>query len=496
MAERVVFIRALTGAVLHPEVEVVSGDVLRKLSQPGDISFSVPIEWHQWQARDGSYILDERKTLVVVEAANRQIRQVGLVDKLTPGADSLQVSCGGFSMLAGQSGPWEGQQGWYTVKDPVELFAAIWDQVQAYENSDLGIRVTGDSSSGSTVGQTGSARWQSAQQQYRALRPEVERWQARVLEHERVLTQRKERMFKALGLKRIGDVSVSGNRPDDPGVKADSTIWVNENNRTAYRWRSDHDDWIAYSSANDITRAWLDYRRNLDVAKDRLSDAEYALEPAQELLEKYEREAREEYSLYFWQNHDMGDVVEDLMALGPFEFREQAAWVKDEDGNDRLDLQLEVGAPKVGVRRPELHLEFGHNIQGDVAREYGNVYTGIAQFGAGSGSEVLSEQRDWNPEHVVRNILTETDKDAYNRSLVRNAANKTRDRVQAETGLQFVSLTITHDQACPKGSFDVGDELQITGHLQDRTPVDQWVRVLTAKTSIGSDDTVIEVENV
>lgn len=494
MADRVVFVRALTGEVLHPEVEVLSGDVDRKLSQPGAINLSVPLDWHQQQARDGSYILDERKTLVVVEPENRRIRQVGLVDKLTPGADSLQVACGGFSMLAGQSGPWEGQQGWYTTKDPLELFYEIWDQVQDYPNARLGIRVTGPARAGSQVGSVGSDRYRRAERQYKPLKAAVDREKGRVLTHERVLSNRAEMLFKAMQMRRVGDISMSDNMPDSPEYKADSSIWIREETRTPYKWYNNA--WYGRSEARPEATAWRTSKYNLDAAKDRLSEAEYNLEPVQEVLDEYEYEAREEYSLYFWQNHDMGDVVEDLMALGPFEFREQAAWVQDEDGTDRLDLQIEVGAPKVGVRRPELHLEFGHNIQGDVAREYGDVYTGIAQFGAGSGSEVLSEQRDWNPKHVVRNILTETDKDAYNRALVRNAANKTRDRVQAEAGLQFVSLTITHDQACPKGSFDVGDELQITGHLQDRTPVDQWVRVLTAKTSIGSDDTVIEVENV
>ena len=51
------------------------------------------------------------------------------------------------------------------------------------------------------------------------------------------------------------------------------------------------------------------------------------------------------------------------MVLGPLEFREKAGWVKDSQGSDRLDLQLEVGAPRVGVRRSELHLEIGHNVQ-------------------------------------------------------------------------------------------------------------------------------------
>src|SRR5699024_11957849 len=70
----------------------------------------VPLDWHKHKADDGSYFLDKRKTLVVVERANRTIRQVGLVDDLVPDDGWLQVSCGGFSMLAGQSGPWEGHR--------------------------------------------------------------------------------------------------------------------------------------------------------------------------------------------------------------------------------------------------------------------------------------------------------------------------------------------------------------------------------------------------
>src|SRR5699024_11886426 len=123
-------------------------------------------------------------------------------------------------------------------------------------------------------------------------------------------------------------------------------------------------------------------------------------------------------------------------------------------------------------------------------------YTGAAQLRAGTGAEALPGQADWKPKRVGRNSLTETDRDAYNRALVRNAANKTRDRVQAETGLQFVSLTIYPDEACPEGAFDVGDELLVTGYLQDGHPVNQWVRVLTAKTPGGADETVMELDNV
>src|SRR5699024_969080 len=492
--ERVALVRALTGEVIHPEVEAISGDDTRGLSRSGDMSFRVSLDWHKHKAADGSYFLDKRKTFVVVERANRTIRQVGLVDDLVPDDGWLQVSCGGFSMLAGQSGPWEGHQGYYVTTDPVVLFRRIWEQVQAYKNADLGIRVTGAERSGSYVGSEGSQRYQEARRQYNQYKPQLDKAEGHLLNAERVLSNRTERLFKAATLKRVGDVTQQEKEPDNPHYKRDSTIWVN-NAWRAHVWREGQ-GWVPQSQADDAVYDWRNGVATRDRAKDRVDYLKYRIEPAQELMDEYEDEARDEYSLYFWQNHDMGDVIDDLLPMGPFEFREQAAWVRDEDGNDRLDLQLEVGVPRVGVRRPELHLEFGHNVQGEVKQQYGPVYTGIAQFGAGTGSEVLSEQRDWNPKHVVRNILTETDKDAYNRALVRNAANKTRDRVQAETGLQFVSLTIYHDKACPEGAFDVGDELLVTGYLQDGHPVNQWVRVLTAKTPWGADETVIEVENV
>lgn len=496
--QRIVLVRATTGEVIHPEVKVQPGDDAMKVSQPAAINFSVAPEWETMIAHDGSLMLENRKTLVVVEAANRQISSVGLVDSLDPQNGRLVVGAGGFSMAIRQSGPWEGRQGQYVTTDPVQLFRDVVEHVSSYQNSIAGIRVTGDTESGSMVGYPGSLRWQNAEQQIRSYEPELARWEARVLVRERELAQRQERMFRAAGLKRVGEVHVTedGERPpDDPEYKADSTVWVREDNKRAYRWENGR--WVARTVVNnDRVDSWLRYRNQPGIAEDEVDRVKYLIEPAQEILDQYEHEAREEYSLYFWQNHDMGDVIEDLMALGPFEFRERAAWVPDEGGNDRLDLQIEVGAPRVGVRREELHLEFGVNIQGDYTREYGPVYTGVAQFGAGSGSEVLSEQRDWNPRHVVRNIFTETDKDAHSRALVRAAANKLRDRAQGEAGIKFTNLTIFHDKACPVGSFEEGDTVRITGKLDGGIRVSQWVRIMEAKRIWGRDQTEVEVVNV
>lgn len=494
MAQRLVLVRATTGEIIYPEAPFHSGDDAGKVSAPAAVNFSLPPEWETKTAHDGSRMIEKGKTLVVVEAANRTIDRVGLVDAVDPQANRLVVRAGGFSMTAGQSGPWEGAQRAYVTEDPVEVFHQVWAQVQSYPNAVHGIRVTGDRRSGGTVGYPGSARWQAANRRYQGLKPRLNTTQGHLLEAERRLAARKEAMFKAAGLRRVGDVTIAEARPDDPEYKADSTIWIRESDQLAHVWTGDR--WHSRPAANEQVGWYVSQQRRVQWAKDDLDEIQYALEPVEDLLAKYEREAREEYSLFFWQNHNLGDVIEELMALGPFEFRERAAWVQGDTGNDRLDLMIEVGAPRVGVRRENLHLEFGVNLQGTVDREYGPVYTGVAQFGAGTGSEVLSEQRDWDPKHVVRNILVDTDKDAYTRALTRSAANKLRARAQGEAGLKFTNLTVHHDRACPVGSFEEGDTVRITGHLDGGITVNQLVRVMEAKSIWGKDQTEIEVVNV
>lgn len=476
--------------LLHPDIEFRNGSDSQELNAPGDITFSVAPEWEDARAEDGEKFFADRKTLVVVEGPDRKIRQVGLVDAPPILSDNeLQVTCGGFSMIAGQSGPWEGHQGYYVTKDPVTLFRDIWKQVQTYKNSNLGVTVTGDTRSGAALGTAGSRRYQNARRNYNRYKPELEKWESRVVARERILHQRMEKMFKAAGVKRVGDVNVTTNEPDDPGYKANSTVWVHESKRRAYRFRNGR--WVSQSQADNQVDRWLKYRGTLQRAKDEVDRLTYLAEPAKELMEKYEElhEGREEYSLYFWQNHDMGEVIEELTEIGPFEYREESTW----DGITPK-LSLRVGSPKLGTRRRELHLEIGFNVLDLPPFEPGELYTGVAMFGAGEGSEVLSQQRDWNPKHAVRRIFTETDKDAYTKQLTRNAANKALKELKKQAVPHITELVITYGPACPRGSFKIGDILFVTGVLQSGRRYDEWVRVVSLSHQWGEDKVTVEVE--
>ena len=492
MVERVMLFRPLTGELLHPEVEWETGMDTQRLNEPGSIDFTLPLSWRNELDSRGRPILGERTTLVAVGTGggrnNMNVRQIGLLDGLIPVGTKLHVSAGGLSMLPAQSGPWEGHQGVYMNMDVMTLFRRLFEQAQAYDNANVGLKVIGDSRTGTPLGDPGSARWQNANREANRLRPELNKWEGRVLTRERNLAQREERLFKAVGLKRVGSITESDNEPDGPGYKADSTIWVRESNGRAHRWRSGR--WVSQSQADAAVKQWRSYRDTLQRGKDELEKIKYRLAPIEERLEEYEDEARETYGLFFWQNHDMQPVLEELMEMGPIEYRETSTW----DG-ERLVPQIEA-RKKIGVRRDNIRLEIGVNVLDYPPVDQGDTYTGATVFGAGEGSETLSAQRSWQVRDAVRNIMVEVDKEAHTKSLTRAAAAKLERELKKAAGLGFTNLVVHHGDACPKGSFLVGDEIPVTGVLADETHRTEWVRVLSITGAWGSDQSEIEVEAI
>lgn len=496
MPERVILFRPLTGELLHPDVEWETGSDTQRLNEPGSIDFTLPISWQNELDSHSRPILGERATLVAVGTGggrnNMQVRQVGLLDDLLPVGTKLHVSAGGLSMQPAQSGPWEGHQGVYESMDVMTLFRRLFEQAQNYANADVGLQVIGDSRTGTPLGDPGSARWRNADRRLAELTREMDRWEARVVARERELAQREERVFRASGLKRVGQIHVTddgSNPPDDPGYKADSTVWVRVDNKRAYRWQSGK--WVARTiEQNQYVAAWLAYRNQPGIAKDEVARLKYLAEPHQQVLEEHEDEARETYGLFFWQNHDLQPVMEELMEMGPIEYRETSTWQ-----GERLVPQIEA-RKKIGVRRDNILLELGVNVLDYPPLDRGETYTGVTVFGAGEGSETLSAQRSWQVRDAVRNIKVEVDKEAHTKSLTRAAAAKLERELKKAAGLGFTNLVVHHGEACPKGSFQVGDEIPVTGVLADETPRTEWVRVLSITRAWGSDQSEIEVEAI
>src|SRR5699024_12876386 len=102
----------------------------------------------------------------------------------------------------------------------------------------------------------------------------------KLLAHERILAQRAEKVFKKVGLKRVGTITVSDHEPDNPEWKADSTVWVKESTRRAYRWRSGR--WVSQSQADTAVRSWIRSRGTRDRGKDEADRSKYRREAYEE----------------------------------------------------------------------------------------------------------------------------------------------------------------------------------------------------------------------
>ena len=150
------------GSWLVHDLEVRSGGDTISLSAPSDIELTVDPRWHTELAEDGHPVLVKGGTLVVVDAGGGL--RVGLVDDLILEAEHLTVVAGGVSMIS-KDYPWEAPDRELLGVDPVDVFRDIWAQIQSHPRADLGIEVTGDTSSGGTAGRPGSAAWQAARRE-------------------------------------------------------------------------------------------------------------------------------------------------------------------------------------------------------------------------------------------------------------------------------------------------------------------------------------------
>lgn len=474
------------GGWLHHDVEPLSGKDSLGVCEPCAVQFTLPAEWHGMVADDGHPVLMKGGTLVVVEGPEGPER-AAIVDGLSLSADHVTVAAGGFSTLS-RDIPWEGKDRVLVAEDPVRIFRDAWAQIQDHPLAALGIRVTGDSTSGGTTGKPASDRWYAAKREVDEVTRGLKVWEGRMLTRARLLEQRETELTRAAGLKRVGTILESDNPPDDPGYKADSTVWVRESSGRAHAWRDTR--WVSQSQADPHVVRWRTAKNSHEVGKRYLDEAKYRSEPAQEALDELEREAEEPFDLTLHSVHSLSATIKQLEALGPFEWIERVGW-RGED----VSLALEVAAPSFSRRRDDLWFDLDHNIEEMPVVEAGEAVTEVMVFGAGQGSETPVAQRSLEAGPIVRRMRVETDSDAYTQALTNAASNKLRDKVRRESRAGFKKLVVTNTKATPLHSFGVGDVIWIRGSYGDGTPVRRWTRITKIAREWGENNVTLEVED-
>lgn len=189
------------------------------------------------------------------------------------------------------------------------------------------------------------------------------------------------------------------------------------------------------------------------------------------------------YALNWWDNIDVGQLVDTLAKQAPFDYREAAEWATPD--REDVTLRLRIGAPRLGTRKPALRFVEGENVSEVIAitrsgEEYANY---VYALGAGEGQAQIrttASRRDGR----LRRMTTLTDASQTTAGSLK--AQATTRLNLANKLVNITGFTVRSHPNAPIGSFEVGDDVLIQTHVGWQ-PTRLWVRITAMTTSPETD---------
>lgn len=180
------------------------------------------------------------------------------------------------------------------------------------------------------------------------------------------------------------------------------------------------------------------------------------------------------YTLNHWSSHDLGKAIDDLAIQTPFDYREHTELV-----GEHLTHRLELGYPTLGGRRENLRFALGENVSAipDLSGADEDYASEVHALGAGEGRTMVRASLT-RPTLGVRRVLTFTDKSARSATALTESARAELAWRDGEATLTDLEV-IDHPHA-PLGSFDVGDQIHVTGST-GWVDLDRWVRIVALR---------------
>lgn len=480
---RLLIKRPLTGLWLDLEAPFTGKPrITRGLNGAGAIDVTFSYEYWRRQGEDGHPILMEYGTLLVAEDDGGRLLQSALVDDITLTAEGVSVSAGGLSMMA-TGCPWRGPHKKYLSADPVSIFKDVWGHILAPASARVGLSITGDTRSSGRLGVPASALYTQREATRKAAENSLKLAEAALA---RTVKTRGEHLRKTYSLAGLPFTGITAKRSSPPTTNVTKTLWIDGAVVRVYNRKTKA--WDIKAAASSAYHVYLASLTAEQTAKSALKAAKAKATASRTALKDISDQAAAPYEINWWTTQDLGPIIQDLAAAGPFEFREVTTW----DGT-QIRQALEVGAPSVGARRGDLRFEIGVNIIEQPALAVVDVVTELVVYGSGEGSAMIHGSATVPAAPRVRRVRVDADKDARTAA---QAATKLRTfQTQAKAArspYSLDSLKIVDHSFARFSQFDVGDEIRVTGTAVDGTDLDLWVRIL--ETATTEDDSIMDLK--
>ncbi|WP_159795633.1 hypothetical protein [Puerhibacterium puerhi] len=232
----------------------------------------------------------------------------------------------------------------------------------------------------------------------------------------------------------------------------------------------------------------------------RIGTAEYwtdakgnVVKPAdpKKLPEGWTHHEAEPFPLEWWSTHDLGRVIDDLAVQTPFDYLEHTSW----SGNS-LRHRLQLGFPTIGSRREDLRFALGENVSvtPTLDADDDDYASDVLALGAGEGKAMVNTTLHRSGASGLRRVHVYTDKTARSKTALSNSARRELSWLVGKPRMHVVNV-IDHPHA-RLGSFDVGDEIFVSGHT-GWVALDRWARIVEMVTEPDNADqmtlTLVEV---
>lgn len=459
--------RATTGEFLDLEVPFLTRSELTwSLSAAGSLKGTVSPDTGTLTAPDGRPLFEEWNTLIFAEA-NGQIRWGGIVVRSEASNDGWDVECASFATYPNGI-PYLGK--YYGVEvDPAAIIREVWTHVQAYENGDLGVVVTGETdqrlgSKSEAVANAATAAYDAAKATYDAESKKYTSLRATATAASKVRSTRITQRTAA-----SARLSAAKKGKDPAELAAATSVY----NAAVAAVNSATNDYNAKDAAAD---AQAKVRDNAKAVVDTRNDAKKKATDAM-------RADGGAYKMLWWDAPDCGKQISDLVTSVPLDFTESHTW---NSAKTAIIHRIDVAYPRAGRRRDDLAFIQGDNItvvpspvsKGD---DFANAIFGL---GAGEGSAIVHTSTAVNDGRLRRvNVLNS--KDTKSASVLQSYARDALLKAAASMTIEQIDV-LDHPNAA-FGAWDLGDDILVQVDVPFLGRLAIWHRIVSW--SLTSDST-------
>lgn len=466
-------------AWIDRDVPLQGGQVSEAVSAPASISGYLPAGYAN---RDD---VKEWGALLVAEQDGRD-PIAAIIDTVTTEGDRLKVEAGGFSMYP-KDMPWIDADYSGIQVDPLDIIRMIWASLQAKPGGDLGV-VLDATTSATQLGTPEDPKLTAAKAGVAAATTAEASAKAAYTAAAKSKESARAALLAAAGRPVSGLVLNQDSAPSGTR-RSTKNLWLDKNDgNKGYVW--DGKKWAlqtvtsqatinarlsdlnaATANADAANKSWASRKKELSAAKSKKS----AISGGE----------AQPFTLSWWETHDLGSVVDDLVKNTPFDYRESSAW-----SGDDITHRLELGEPTLGGRRPDLRFEIGVNVTAPPPLQERDYASEVLVLGAGEGRAMVRATASGNPGRLRRAVVVQHKGYGRASSAARRARLEVSERSAAWV---FNSLDVIDHKLAPYGSFRPGDVIYVTGDA-GWAQIDSWVRVLELNTDCTTGAINLRVE--